>query len=75
MGVLNVTPDSFSDGGRFVSPQAALEHGLRMVEEGAAIIDVGGEPTRPGHSRCHLHRYQQAASHAGGGGGGRRIHQ
>ena len=48
MGVLNVTPDSFSDGGRFVSPQAALEHGLRMVEEGAAIIDVGGESTRPG---------------------------
>jgi len=48
MGVLNVTPDSFSDGGRFVSPQAALEQGLRMVEEGAAIIDVGGESTRPG---------------------------
>ena len=48
MGVLNVTPDSFSDGGRFVSPHSALERGLRMVEEGAAIIDVGGESTRPG---------------------------
>src|SRR6516165_10114489 len=48
MGVLNVTPDSFSDGGRFVDPERAVEHGLKMVEEGAAIIDVGGESTRPG---------------------------
>lgn len=48
MGVLNVTPDSFSDGGRFVEPAAAVEHALRMVEEGADIIDVGGESTRPG---------------------------
>jgi dihydropteroate synthase len=48
MGVLNVTPDSFSDGGRFLSPEAALEQGLRLMEEGAAIIDVGGESTRPG---------------------------
>jgi dihydropteroate synthase len=48
MGVLNVTPDSFSDGGRFVAVAAAAEHGLRMVEEGAAIIDIGGESTRPG---------------------------
>jgi len=48
MGVLNVTPDSFSDGGRYLSPAAALEHGLRLIEEGAAIIDVGGESTRPG---------------------------
>jgi dihydropteroate synthase len=48
MGVLNVTPDSFSDGGRFVDPERAVEHGLQMVEEGAAIIDVGGESTRPG---------------------------
>jgi dihydropteroate synthase len=48
MGILNVTPDSFSDGGRFVEPQAALEQGLRMAEEGAALIDVGGESTRPG---------------------------
>ena len=48
MGVLNVTPDSFSDGGRFIDPARALEQGVRMVEEGAAIIDVGGESTRPG---------------------------
>lgn len=48
MGVLNVTPDSFSDGGRFFSVGAAFEQGLRMAEEGAALIDVGGESTRPG---------------------------
>jgi dihydropteroate synthase len=48
MGVLNVTPDSFSDGGRFASLDAAVEHGLRMAAEGAALIDVGGESTRPG---------------------------
>lgn len=48
MGVLNVTPDSFSDGGRFLDHEAAVAHGLRMAEEGAAILDVGGESTRPG---------------------------
>ncbi len=48
MGVLNVTPDSFSDGGRFANPDAAVAEGLRMVEEGAGLIDVGGESTRPG---------------------------
>jgi dihydropteroate synthase len=48
MGVLNVTPDSFSDGGRFASLEAAVEQGLRMAAEGAALIDVGGESTRPG---------------------------
>jgi len=48
MGVLNVTPDSFSDGGRFFDPIAAVSHGVRMAEEGAALIDVGGESTRPG---------------------------
>jgi dihydropteroate synthase len=48
MGVLNVTPDSFSDGGRFLAPAAACEHARRMIDEGAAIIDVGGESTRPG---------------------------
>jgi dihydropteroate synthase len=48
MGVLNVTPDSFSDGGRFLAVESAVTHGLRLVEEGAAIIDVGGESTRPG---------------------------
>lgn len=48
MGVLNVTPDSFSDGGRYVETATAVARGLRMAEEGAAIIDVGGESTRPG---------------------------
>ena len=48
MGVLNVTPDSFSDGGQFFDADKAIEHGLRMSAEGAAIIDVGAESTRPG---------------------------
>jgi dihydropteroate synthase len=48
MGVVNVTPDSFSDGGLFVDPGAAIEHGRRLVSEGAALVDVGGESTRPG---------------------------
>ena len=47
MGVLNVTPDSFSDGGMFLEPEAAIRRGLEMVEEGADIIDIGGESTRP----------------------------
>jgi dihydropteroate synthase len=48
MGVVNVTPDSFSDGGLFLDAGAAVEHGLRLVEEGAHLLDVGGESTRPG---------------------------
>ena len=48
MGVLNLTPDSFSDGGRFASSQAAVEAGLKMIEEGADFLDIGGESTRPG---------------------------
>src|SRR6516225_3461977 len=48
MGILNVTPDSFSDGGRFAALDAALERAAQMVAEGAAIIDVGGQSTRPG---------------------------
>jgi dihydropteroate synthase len=48
MGILNVTPDSFSDGGRFLAPEAAIAHGARMLGEGADIVDVGGESTRPG---------------------------
>lgn len=48
MGILNVTPDSFSDGGRFASVDSALRHASEMVEQGADIIDVGGESTRPG---------------------------
>jgi len=48
MGIVNVTPDSFSDGGRFLDPAAAVEHGLRLLDEGADILDIGGESTRPG---------------------------
>lgn len=48
MGVLNITPDSFSDGGRFLRPQDAIAHGWRLVEEGADLLDLGGESTRPG---------------------------
>jgi dihydropteroate synthase len=48
MGVINVTPDSFSDGGRFLAAESAVAHGLRLLEEGAAILDIGGESTRPG---------------------------
>ncbi len=48
MGVLNVTPDSFSDGGRYLDPEAAIRHGLEMIAEGADVVDVGGESTRPG---------------------------
>ncbi len=48
MGILNVTPDSFSDGGLFLDHAAALDHGRRLIDEGAAVVDVGGESTRPG---------------------------
>ena len=48
MGVVNVTPDSFSDGGRFFDCDAAIRHGLELEAEGAAILDIGGESTRPG---------------------------
>ena len=51
MGILNVTPDSFSDGGRYDSLDAALFHAQQMVKEGADILDIGGESTRPGHIR------------------------
>ena len=48
MGIVNATPDSFSDGGRFLEPQAAIDHACALIEQGAAIVDVGGESTRPG---------------------------
>src|SRR5918999_2719839 len=48
MGVVNVTPDSFSDGGRFATPEAAVAHARRLLDEGASVVDVGGESTRPG---------------------------
>ncbi len=48
MGIVNVTPDSFSDGGKYYDPQRAIEHGFRLLEDGASILDAGGESTRPG---------------------------
>jgi dihydropteroate synthase len=48
MGVINVTPDSFSDGGQHADTATAIAHGLRLIEQGAAILDIGGESTRPG---------------------------
>src|ERR1700727_758801 len=51
MGVVNVTPDSFSDGGSWMYPQAAARHGRELAEAGADIVDVGGESTRPGAQR------------------------
>src|SRR3990167_7595842 len=48
MGIVNVTPDSFSDGGQFANSQVAIAHGARLLEDGADILDIGGESTRPG---------------------------
>lgn len=53
MGILNVTPDSFSDGGTFLDPNAAAEHARRLIDEGADLVDVGGESTRPGARRVN----------------------
>src|SRR5579883_1531740 len=53
-GIVNVTSDSFSDGGRFLDPQLAIEQGLRLVEEGADMLDIGGESTRPGASEISV---------------------
>jgi len=58
VGILNVTPDSFSDGGLFIVPDKAVDQASRMVEEGAAIIDVGGESTRPGASPVTMEEEQ-----------------
>jgi dihydropteroate synthase len=55
MGILNVTPDSFSDGGQFVDPSGAITYGRRLVQEGAALVDVGGESTRPGAEPVPAH--------------------
>lgn len=54
VGILNVTPDSFSDGNKFLCPEAAYEHALKLIEEGADIIDVGGESTRPGANKVSI---------------------
>ena len=75
MGVVNVTPDSFSDGGRFIDPKKAIEHGWRLVEEGADILDVGGESTRPNASPVsedeELRRVLPVIRELGGAGGPR----
>lgn len=55
MGIVNVTPDSFSDGGDFISPDKAIAHGFKLAEEGADILDVGGESTRPGAEEVSTH--------------------
>ena len=72
MGVLNVTPDSFSDGGDFLDPLAAYSRGHEMVEEGASIVDVGGESTRPGAGETdvieELARIRPVVSGLAGGG-------
>ncbi len=62
MGVVNVTPDSFSDGGRWFNPDTAVAHGLALVEQGADIVDVGGESTRPGAARVSLKRSSTGSS-------------
>lgn len=54
MGIVNVTPDSFSDGGTWIDPDAAIAHGLKLAEQGAALVDVGGESTRPGARRVDV---------------------
>lgn len=59
MAIINTTPDSFSDGGQFMDPADAVEHGLRAVQEGASILDVGGESTRPGAAAVDAHEQQR----------------
>ena len=54
MGILNVTPDSFSDGGRYTDPERAIQHGIQLVKDGADILDIGGESTRPGSEAVPL---------------------
>ena len=59
MGVVNVTPDSFSDGGDFLDPKVAIERGLKLIEEGADILDIGGESTRPGAQAVSVEEEQR----------------
>ena len=54
MGILNVTPDSFSDGGRYIHVETAISHALGMIADGADIIDIGAESTRPGHVKISV---------------------
>ena len=69
MGILNVTPDSFSDGGEHNTHDAAIAHAKSMIEQGAKVIDVGGESTRPGgHLREHRHAPRRGRARLCGGG-------
>jgi dihydropteroate synthase len=70
MGVLNVTPDSFSDGGRYLDPRAAIDHGHELLDEGADILDIGGESTRPGTPIASPSSSNIASSIGTSGGGG-----
>ncbi len=63
MGILNVTPDSFSDGGQFNNIEAAINHGKQMIDEGANIIDIGGESTRPGSERVSVEEQIERVVH------------
>jgi dihydropteroate synthase len=63
MGILNVTPDSFSDGGQFNNIDAAVNHGKKMIDEGADIIDIGGESTRPGSARISVEDQIERVAH------------
>src|SRR4051794_41776458 len=70
MGVVNVTPDSFSDGGRYLDADAAIAHGVELVRDGAAILDVGGESTRPGAEPVGAEEELRRGEPGGGGVGG-----
>jgi dihydropteroate synthase len=63
MGILNVTPDSFSDGGKFQDAERAVSHAMQMIEEGADIIDIGGESTRPGSKRIDANEQKKRVLH------------
>ncbi|MBL1142401.1 MAG: dihydropteroate synthase [Proteobacteria bacterium] len=63
MGILNVTPDSFSDGGKFTNIDSAVNHGKQMIDEGADIIDIGGESTRPGSKRVNVNEQIERVVH------------
>ena len=63
MGILNVTPDSFSDGGQYNNIETAINHGKQMIDEGADIIDIGGESTRPGSKRVSVEEQIERVVH------------
>ena len=65
MGVVNVTPDSFSDGGRFLDPAAAIAQARRLADEGADILDIGAESTRPYGGACRCRSKKSGAARAG----------